>query len=479
MKIKYLFSGIDVENGFNDKIVPFLQSDIKGGKIVFIPTVFIDNDKNQQFSDLYLKIFSNIGISFNNAIIINSKMNKERAKEEVETADVIFLMGGNTEAQIKNIKEYGLIPSLQKRDGVTIGISAGSINMSDNVILVRYDKETLLYKGIGLVDINVDPHFSFEDKEYIQNNLLPASYGKKLICLTDESIIRISETNEIMYFGNCYEIKDGNIRLINSNMDQSLKIKEKISSCEVAYINCFSECYENNQIMRYRDSQLNDMYDHNFTYIKKALSIDALQKIIKDEINLNQQENKDFFKITMDEMPDVKCLEGYNGKMEIGHYGQYVYMPMKSPDWNTLNGYVIRKIADSSMVEDLVSLDLIHDSESCGEDFCYRRARRRGRVYLSEIPLESYICYYNGMPVGNCDLFLYERIANIEDFAVLPEYQRHGIGTTILKFMIDTALSKGAETIYLTADEDDTPKEMYKKLGFEKAGDSYELFLKL
>ena len=62
---------------------------------------------------------------------------------------------------------------------------------------------------------------------------------------------------------------------------------------------------------------------------------------------------------------------------------------------------------------------------------------------------------------------------------MLPEYQHHGIGTIILKFMIDTALSKGAETIYLTADEDDTPKEMYKKLGFEKVGDSYALFLKL
>jgi len=479
MKIKYLFSGIDVEKGFSDEIIPFLQSDIKGGKIVFIPTVFNDNDKNQQFSDLYLRIFSNIGISFNNAIVINSKMNKKRAKEEVETADVIFLLGGNTEEQIKSIKEYDLIPSLQKRDGVTIGISAGSINMSDNVILVRYDKETLFYKGIGLVDINIDPHFSFEDKEYIQNNLFPASYGKKLICLTDESIIRIFETNEIMYFSNCYEINDGNIRLINNNTDQSSKINEKISSCEAAYISCFSECYENDQIMRYRDSQLKDMYNHNFTYIKKILSIDALQQIIKYEISLNQQENKDFFKITIDEMPDEKCFEGYDGKMEIEHNGKYVYMPMKSPDWNTLNGYEIRKIADSSMVEDLVSLDLIHDSGSCGEEFCYRRARRRGRVYLSEIPLESYICYYNGVPVGNCDLFLYDNTAKIEDFAVLPEYQRHGIGTTILKFMIDTALSKGAEMIYLTADEDDTPKEMYKKLGFEKSGDLYALFLKL
>ncbi len=30
MKIKYLFSGINAEEGFSKEIVPFLQSDIKG-----------------------------------------------------------------------------------------------------------------------------------------------------------------------------------------------------------------------------------------------------------------------------------------------------------------------------------------------------------------------------------------------------------------------------------------------------------------
>ena len=216
MNIKYLFSAINAEEGFSEEIVPFLQSDINDRKIVFIPANFDDYDKNQMYLDLDLRLFNDIGINFDSAIIIDSKMNKERAKEEVETADVIFLWGGDTLEQIRNIQEYDLIPSLQKRDGVTIGISAGAINMSDYVVFVRYGKETLFYKGIGLVDINVDPHFSIEDEEYIQNNLLPSSHGKKLICLTDQSIIRVSEINEVMYFGDCYEVHNGNIKLIDN-----------------------------------------------------------------------------------------------------------------------------------------------------------------------------------------------------------------------------------------------------------------------
>lgn len=52
---------------------------------------------------------------------------------------------------------------------------------------------------------------------------------------------------------------------------------------------------------------------------------------------------------------------------------------------------------------------------------------------MSEIPVETYICYYDEIPVGSCQLFLYDGIAKIEDFTVSQEYQRRGIGTTILK----------------------------------------------
>jgi len=264
-----------------------------------------------------------------------------------------------------------------------------------------------------------------------------------------------------------------------TNMNQYSKIREIINSCEIAYISCFCKCCEDEQIIRYRDSQLTDMYDHNFTFIKKALSKDALQQVIREEIEQNLHENKDFCKITMDVLPDEKCLEVLDRKLEIEHYGKYAYISMKSPEWKTTDACQILKMTDPSMIEDLASMDLIHDSGSSGEDFCNRRARRRGEVYLSEIPLDSYICYFNGIPVGNCDLFLHNSTAKIEDFAVLPEYQRRGIGTTILKHMIDTALMKSAATIYLIADEDDTAKEMYLKLGFVKIADSYALFSKL
>lgn len=251
---------------------------------------------------------------------------------------------------------------------------------------------------------------------------------------------------------------------------------QRMKTCEQAYIRCFSQQFENEQIIRYRDDQLPDMYDHNFTYLKHPDSKNTLQRLVEEEIQQNCSEQKTFFKVSMDAIPDANWLQGLSLPAVLEHSGYFMVPSLKSPQWKTLSACAIHKVVNDAMVEELAAMDLVHDRERCGEDFCLRRARRRGRVYLSEVPLDSYLCYFKGDPVGNCDLFLHGGVAKIEDFAVLPSFQRLGIGTTILKAMIDIALSNSVSLIYLVADEEDTPREMYCKLGFEKVGDSYALF---
>ena len=70
-------------------------------------------------------------------------------------------------------------------------------------------------------------------------------------------------------------------------------------------------------------------------------------------------------------------------------------------------------------------------------------------------------------------------VAKIEDFDVLPKYQRKGYGSALLKEIICIALEQNARIIYLVTDEDDTAKEMYLKIGFEKVGEKTQLFFTL
>jgi spore maturation protein CgeE len=100
-------------------------------------------------------------------------------------------------------------------------------------------------------------------------------------------------------------------------------------------------------------------------------------------------------------------------------------------------------------------------------------------VYLSDKSLNSYVCYHNSEKIGTCDLFLYDGIAKIEDFGIIPKHQRKGYGTTILKYLIDTAIKEDSHTIYLVTDEEDTAKEMYEKIGFTKIGEKTDLLFRL
>ena len=69
---------------------------------------------------------------------------------------MIWLSGGPTLTQIRHIEEYRLIEPLREQDGVTIGMSAGSINMARQVVVAKdlddafyglYDESFLVEKG--------------------------------------------------------------------------------------------------------------------------------------------------------------------------------------------------------------------------------------------------------------------------------------------------------------------------------------------
>lgn len=77
------------------------------------------------------------GISFQEAALVDFTISPKEAVSLVQRADVIWLSGGPTLTQIRHIKEYRLIEPLRERDGVTIGMSAGSINMARQVFIAK------------------------------------------------------------------------------------------------------------------------------------------------------------------------------------------------------------------------------------------------------------------------------------------------------------------------------------------------------
>ena len=212
MKKIIMFSGINKEEGFTLSQTKELSRLVETGlSISFITSDFYDNEKNDLMVDKLIKFFKDISIRFNKINIIDCRTNKEESKEIVKNSDIVFLMGGDPKKEMSYINEYDLAKILLDRDGITIGVSAGSINMAKDVIYRDEDenKTMIRYKGIGLTDICIYPHLDFKNIDYLKE-IFEVSKLQKVTALPDKSFIVI-ENSEVNYINEHYDVDNNTI----------------------------------------------------------------------------------------------------------------------------------------------------------------------------------------------------------------------------------------------------------------------------
>ena len=130
-------------------------------------------------------------------------------KEYLKDSNIIFLMGGDSEEQMAKINEYHLTKIIQSFQGLILGVSAGSMNQTTNVIY--YDEEKgerlIKYTGLGFIDINIYPHLDFNNIPYLKEIFEVSNYGK-IMALPNESFIKIIN-NIPEYHGEYYYVENG------------------------------------------------------------------------------------------------------------------------------------------------------------------------------------------------------------------------------------------------------------------------------
>lgn len=214
MRINYLFSDISKEQGFNEIQREYLKKDIKNNDtIVFIATTFDDYEKNDLYYNNLIKHFKNIDITFNKAYLIDNKVDKDLAKDYILKSNIIFLMGGDTKKQIDSVKEYDLFEILKSKEGIILGVSAGSMNQSSRVVYKNDYNNYVIedYEGLGYIDINIYPHLDFNNIDYLKEVFEVSNYTKT-VALPNDSFIRI-ENNNIDFVGEYYTIQNSKITM--------------------------------------------------------------------------------------------------------------------------------------------------------------------------------------------------------------------------------------------------------------------------
>jgi ribosomal protein S18 acetylase RimI-like enzyme len=76
----------------------------------------------------------------------------------------------------------------------------------------------------------------------------------------------------------------------------------------------------------------------------------------------------------------------------------------------------------------------------------------------------------DGRIVSYCDLYSDGVVAQIEEVSTLEAYRNRGFARAVVEAAAATALVEDHEMVFLVADEDDWPKSLYARLGFDSVG---------
>jgi GNAT superfamily N-acetyltransferase len=77
--------------------------------------------------------------------------------------------------------------------------------------------------------------------------------------------------------------------------------------------------------------------------------------------------------------------------------------------------------------------------------------------------------------VARCDLYRVAPIAQVESVETEPEWRSRGYATAVVLDAVELAQKSGCDLIFLIADADDWPQQLYRRLGFERVGGGYTL----
>ena len=86
----------------------------------------------------------------------------------------------------------------------------------------------------------------------------------------------------------------------------------------------------------------------------------------------------------------------------------------------------------------------------------------------------NFAAVIDGEIAGWCEYYANGELAQVENVCTFEEYRSRGVASSVVMAGINRASAEGDRLVFLLADEDDWPKELYTKLGFEPVGCIYE-----
>lgn len=203
-------------------------------------------------------------------------------------------------------------------------------------------------------------------------------------------------------------------------------------------------------LTKWEDNTLPDKYDHNsFVYCGQP-SEEEWQRALQYQ----RDRGDSFIKLEGDEPLS------HSFGLEQGICLTMAFSGSPS-NWKTNKNLIFKK----PTIKELETIEIKHYGESYGVDFCRRNIQRLyGKLH--------YIgAYFDEKPVGIVYYYAENGYACFDGLLVDRDYRQQAIGTSLIA---EIARRVPEHVLILHADADDTPKEMYEKMGFQEVARQYE-----
>ena len=235
----------------------------------------------------------------------------------------------------------------------------------------------------------------------------------------------------------------------NHYMSGETRNKTRYTEEQMARLFCVRKSFSKH-LSKWEDDLLPDKYDHNcFEYNGQPT---------KEEFSAALQYQKDkgasFIKLE----GDVPLADSFG--LESGITLTMV-LPEQHAPWKHNEDLTFHK----PTIEELEAIEVKHYGPVYGEDFSRRNIRRLFEKY------DYHGAYLDGKLVGTGYSFSLDGVTCVDGLIVDDTFRNRYIATSLLAHIRDKHLG---DILFLHADDEDTPKEMYLKMGFEIADRLYE-----
>ncbi|MBR0229982.1 MAG: GNAT family N-acetyltransferase [Erysipelotrichaceae bacterium] len=227
-----VFSGFP-DHHFPEEIAKRLREELTQRKsIVFITACPLNYRQNDDDCEGMHEMFAEQNLPFEKHCVIDKRTDPSLAKELVNNADCVFLMGGGAcREQLDLIREKGCYEALLNCHVAVLGVSAGSMNMAKNTVDFIDSMEP--FEGLGFTDITVSCHHDPKDK-WRYEKTLRMSEDRVVYAMEDMSAIFIKE-GKINTVGKIYRAENRKLNLLAAEDIQELE-REKATRNELARV---------------------------------------------------------------------------------------------------------------------------------------------------------------------------------------------------------------------------------------------------